>query len=850
MQKDSLSKWFDTNRDKLRKAKRGIIIWLVSIIVVLLVAAIVSYIMNEQQVAGQRIFQLERQLEAAIEEKTVLESKLAQMPRLRERLTSLFGEKQVQAAIEKKRTVEKRLKDTISQLEKTVGQLEGMGQLEKTAQQLNGMDQLREQFVNSLEEITRLKKDLAEQLEAQRSINELLGSWKPEGERPETKKAEELVPVKAAEEARKVTHALDEEKPKRPLSYRKIQSEPGFFEKSTLAIVFVIAFVVGVTFLCLFGPRFQLLRKSIKRAISLVVKKQVPEEELHKFERLEDISSTLLGGLLLKGFVKMGYEVTLSSGITSGRLMCVLERENEKALFRYIICKENDFGQTFVKDFAKSMKEEKADKGYLVTTGAVTEPVLALAKEKSIELAGKEKLVELIPSCLLQEGLMKKLDDTQAELTKQAVILEDGLSQKEALSKKLKENQNMITKLNDEKIALSEDAKTKEAEYSSLLKKHENIEKELQNQKEEISSLVSERDNLREEISQLQEKAQDLDEQSAKYKELEEQLSERDKLLEEERSQRQQLEEKLRQIDKDMEEAMYLADDSEEKLAKKAQELSEKETALKKLSDQGKLKEAVSGELEELKTNNQILQQSLAEKERLIDSFNKLQKDLETELSAKTELFTELEHQLSLAEQEVQKEDVTAITELQEQLVKEKKEALKEISERIGVLNDELKVKDELISKLREENQQLSAKKDASAKRSVTKLQNEVRSYFAEMEDAVFPSLDLRPLADKGVLLKLEPKGPVVTLKNITAGGVSFESQRKLDVPSRCNITLIFFGSSNPLTVRGSLIWQKKLPGTSVYNIRFKFLSLKQSQSRRINEYINNARKTLNKVKK
>lgn len=848
--KNSLSKWLDAKNDKLRRIKRELVIWVLSVAVISLVAAITNYIMKQQQVAGQRIWQLERQLEDTIDEKTLLESKLAQMPGLRDRLTNLFEEKQLRAAIKEKRAIENKLKDTVTRLEKTVGQLEEMGrleenlannveeitrlrenlsqleqqresveslarlanswpepeaemqetkatiemkrlvekklkdtagQLEKTAQQLKGVGRLKEQFANNLEEITRLKKDLAEQLESQRSINELLGWQKTEVQGPETNKAQRLPP------------ALDEEKPKLTPIAVATELQPGFFKKSILAIVFGIA-LGGVTGLCFFGARGQWLRK--------LFKKRLPEEKLHKFEYLEDISFTLLGGLLLKGFVKMGYKVTSSSGITSGRLTCVLEKENEKALFRYIICKEDDFGRGHVEDFANSMEAEKVDKGYLVTTGAVAGPVLTLAKEKSIELAGKEILVELIPSCLLQKGLMKKLSDTKVELIKQAQIAKHEMAKKEALSEKLKESENMITKLNDEKTALGEEFKTKEEEHNNLLKKHEYIREELRKQNEEISSLDSERNRLHEEIRQKHEKA------------------------------------------------IYLTDDLEEKLAKKEQELSEKEEALKKLSDQGKLKEAVSGELEELKTNNRILQQSLAEKERLIDSFNKLQKDLETELSAKTELITEIEHQLSLAEQEAQKEDVTAITELKEQLVKEKKEALKEVSERIGALTDELKAKDELISKLREENLQLLEKKDASTKRAVTKLQNEVSSYLAEMENMLFPSLDLSSLADRGVLMKLEPEGPVVMLKNIAADGVSFESQRKLDIPSSCNITMIFFGSSNPLTARAGLVWQKKVPGSSMYNIRFRFLSLKPGQSRRINEYINKIRKALNKVKK
>lgn len=228
----------------------------------------------------------------------------------------------------------------------------------------------------------------------------------------------------------------------------------------------------------------------------------------------------------------------------------------------------------------------------------------------------------------------------------------------------LRESQDMITELNDEKTALSEEVKTKEEEYSCIFRKHEYIQMEFQKQKGEISRLVSERNSLQEGICQLQEKARSFDELVAKNKSLEGQLPEKDKLLQDERNQRQQLEDKLLQSEKDLEEAMW-------------------------------------------------------------------------------------------------------------------------------------------------------------------------------------PSLDLRPLAEKGVLLKLEPKGPVVTLKRIATEWVSFESDRKLDIPSPCNMTLIFFGSFSSMTARGSLIWQKKIPGSSEYNVSFKFLSLKQSQSGRINEYINKTRKAL-----
>jgi len=882
--KNSLNKWLDAKKDKLRRMKRELIIWVISVAVISLVAAITNYIMNKQQVASQRIFQLERQLETTIKEKKEAENKLKEMASLRERLGNLFEEKQLRTAIKEKRAIENKLKDTVTQLEKTVGQLEQMGrleehlannveeitrlrenlskleqerasveslarlastwleseaqmqeaeaaietkrlvekklkdtagQLEKTAQQLKGVGQLKEQFANNLEEITRLRKDLAEQLESQRSINELLGWEKPEAAIPAAKKT-------TVENTREVDSALE------------IPQGSRFSKKSTLAIVFTIA-VVCVSLLCLFGSRVQALRKLFKKRLS--------EDQLHKFERLEDISFTLLGGFLLEGFVKMGYEVTLTSGITSGRLTCVLERENEKALFRYIICKEEDFGREYVEDFANSMEAEKADKGYLVTTGAVAEPVLAFAKEKSIELAGKEKLVELIPSCLLEEGLMKRIEDTTAKLIEQGMIAKNEMAEKEALSEKLKESEDMITELNDEKTVLSEYLETMKKELNRLSMEHEDHEEEIQGHRKEISNLSAEKDRL-------QEKAQYLDEQSAKYKELEEQLSEKYGLLKDERNQRQQLEEKLRQSDKDMEEAMHLTDDLEEKLAKKEQELSEKEEALKELSAQGDFKGAVNKEeFEELKANLKTLQQSLIEKEKTITTLKELQADLKKKLSSKVGLITELQQQLSLAGEKEQEVYSTVIAKLKEQLA-EKEQALSETGEKKAALATELKARKELLDKLREENQQLSAKKDRYIKKVVTKLQNEVRSYVAEMEEAFWPSLDLRPLADKGVLLKLEPKGPVVTLKNIAAGSVSFESQRKLDIPSSCNITLIFFGSSNPLTVRGSLIWQKKFPGSSMYNIRFRFLSLKPGQSRRINEYLNKTRKALNKVKK
>ncbi len=659
--KSSFSKWFDLHKDTLKKVRRGVIIWVISVALISMAVAVTNFIIEKQQAVEQRTSQLKRQLEATIEEKTVLEKKL--------------------------------------------------------------------------EEMARLKEDLAERLEAQRPINKLLGWLEPETERPEAKIAEELVPVRAAEETKKVTSALDEEKPKRPLVFEKIYPKPSFFKKPTLAIILAIAFVVGVTLLCSFGSRFQLLREPIKRAIAIVAKERVAEGQISKFKRLEDISSTLLGGLLLKGFVKMGYEVSLTSGIISGRLTCVLKRENEKILFRYIICKEeDDFGRAFVKDLAKSIKKEKADKGYLVTTGAVTEPVLALAKKNSIKLVGRETLEELIPSCLLQESLMKKLDDTKTEFIKQSKIAKNVMAQKQTLSEKIRGYEGMITKLNNEKTALSEKAETKE-ERSQL----------------------------------LQEKVQGLEEQLANYKNLKEQLSEKNKLLEDERSQRQRLEDKLRQSDKDLEQALDLTDELEEKLVQKEHELLKKEIALEGLSA-GISKEAVNKEeFEKLKADHKILQQSLAEKE----------------------------------------------------------EVLEEINKKKGILDEELKTKDELLSKL----------------------QNEVQNYVTEMEEAISPSLDLGPLADKGVLLKLEPTGPVAAVKRIAVSGVSFESERKLEIPSSCNTTLIFFGSSNPLTVRSNLIWQKKSPGSSVYNIRFKFLSLEQSQRRRIHEYISKTRKASSKVR-
>lgn len=562
---------------------------------------------------------------------------------------------------------------------------------------------------------------------------------------------------------------LDKKKLKKTLVLTEVQPKPLPFKGKGYVILFAIIFIFG-SFL-VYRLRFQLLKKLFRERRNPTPKEQEIEHQLSGFQHLERISPTILGRLVLKGFEKMGYRVSLVKEINNRGLTSALERDNEKALFRFI-CKDEYFDQAFVEDFAKSMREEKVKKGYLVTTGAFTYPASTLAKEKSIELVGKEKLVELIHS-YLEEDLGKELAKVKVESLKQTKILKDEVLQKEAL---LQELRDRIDKLSENENSLRNELKMKEAEYSELAKKHEDIRTKFEKDRENAITLVSEKDGLQQKIGQMQDMVEVFEKELAKYKGLEEQLEEKVKILEDERRQRQQLEERLKQAGKDIEDALDLAKDLEQKLAQKEREFA----------------------------NHQILEQSLAEKEK----------------------------------------------------------TLKVLTEEKENLHQQIQIKSELVSKLEQEKQELSRGKDKyivdkklskdllSKDRIISKLQREYRGLITKMEDVIFPSLNLTPLGEKGVLLKMGHKGPIVPLKRIGRDGVSFEADRRLDIPSPCNMTLIFFGSSIPLTVRGSLIWQEKIPGCLRYNVRLGFLSLRQNEKKKINEYINKTQKVLSKTKK
>ncbi|MFH1519943.1 MAG: hypothetical protein ABIE75_05195 [Candidatus Omnitrophota bacterium] len=276
-------------------------------------------------------------------------------------------------------------------------------------------------------------------------------------------------------------------------------------------------------------------------------------------------------------------------------------------------------------------------------------------------------------------------------------------------------------------------------------------------------------------VSQLRQKDACLREELNKYKNLEQRLAEKNQIIQEQQSQSQQLQEQLNKTNKEAEETFTLAAHLEQKLVQKEQQFQEKEAVLEELSQKSRVIEGVNKEFQELKASYQTLEQSLKEKEGSLIGLKEHKENLKEELSSKRELIGKLQDQLSLMRQKVQKEDESAArAKLQKQRPKDEKSA----------------------------------------------------------------SIDLTPLNEEGVWLRIEPKGPIVPLKRISFSGISFESDKELNIPQSCRMSLIFFGSSLPLVLRGKLIKQEKIPETSKYNVKLQYFSLKPVEKKKLNRYL------------
>lgn len=289
------------------------------------------------------------------------------------------------------------------------------------------------------------------------------------------------------------------------------------------------------------------------------------------------------------------------------------------------------------------------------------------------------------------------------------------------------------------------------------------------------------------------------------------------------------------------------------------EELKLKETKLTELGEkhqdiQGKL-QGITQERSDLAAERNNLRKRINQLQEKIKNFEERlsgYKNLEGQLVNINTLLEKTRNQREQLEKHLKQNDKKLkgtfawAKDLEQKLVQKEKK-LSETETTLEELSQKKEPK--FVDKLQSQVTQLTQQSKQS-KEMKNKLQRRHQNDLAKMEDAIYPSLDLTPLEDKGVLLKIEPTGPVVPIKKISIKGVSFEWGQKLNIPKTSKITLIFFGSFSPLTVKAQLIWQIKFTGFSKYNIRLRYVSLKQNDKKKISQYINKIKKRLNRSKK
>lgn len=104
-----------------------------------------------------------------------------------------------------------------------------------------------------------------------------------------------------------------------------------------------------------------------------------------------------------KLFRWMGYNVSVTGASSDEGVDLFLEKEGRKAIVQ---CKkhEGSIGQPVVRDFYGTMVHNKANQGFIVTTGTFSLPAQTWAKGKQIHLVDGAELLDWLES--LPEGIM------------------------------------------------------------------------------------------------------------------------------------------------------------------------------------------------------------------------------------------------------------------------------------------------------------------------------------------------------------------------------------------------------------------------------------------------------------
>lgn len=273
---------------------------------------------------------------------------------------------------------------------------------------------------------------------------------------------------------------------------------------------------------------------------------------------------------------------------------------------------------------------------------------------------------------------------------------------------------------------------------------------------------------------------------------------------------------------------------------------------------------ALQQELDSIRQEKSQLEVKVAEKEnlekRLINieileaQLQKAKKDLEEANSSKQQLEKQLEEkniQIDSLKKDIEQNELNLRHELEikEGLIKQlsdEKESLKiEVVKMDTQLKKEVNMREELDRNLKEKEKAMEILSAAT----IEKVPKEDALKEARIDEQLpeekrkFPRLELAPLGDKGILLRLATSNKdepylIGVVKNVSSGGIMAELDKELLPPDSVNMDLIEHGSFSPIGVLGKLIWQEKQNDSSKFKVGISFFSISKDNQERINEYI------------
>lgn len=140
------------------------------------------------------------------------------------------------------------------------------------------------------------------------------------------------------------------------------------------------------------------------------VSKQLIEEidnrhlaRIRKLDQLTAMSPKEFEQFVAKLFEKMGYSVAVTKASADEGVDLFLEKSGRRAIVQ---CKKykGSVGQSTVRDFYGAMIHNRADQGFIVTTGTFSLPAQTWAMGKQIHLVDGAELMDWIESLLASAG--------------------------------------------------------------------------------------------------------------------------------------------------------------------------------------------------------------------------------------------------------------------------------------------------------------------------------------------------------------------------------------------------------------------------------------------------------------